>query len=116
MRARAVRLVALTLALTLAVACNARQTAIEAFLAVSAGAIAANQVPGADGSPVLSIQDTGKILTYSNQALAVLYAQPQGWQATVKTAWAKAEEDLSASVKTRLKAALAVVDAAVGAL
>lgn len=116
MRQRSFSLVLIVALALVSVACNAREAAIDAFLAVSTAAITANQTTGSDGQPLLSTADTGKVLTYANQALAVLETQPKGWQATVKVGWAAAEADLSTKVKTQLKAALAVIDAAVAAL
>lgn len=110
----------LALALSLTVACNATQTAIDALLSVSAGAIALNQtVDPTTHQPILSTTDTGVILTYANQALVTIQASPSGWQATVKAGWAAALTDIQANhpnASTKLATALGIVTAAVNAL
>ena len=113
---RSARLAVLPL-LLLTVACNERQVVVDSLLAVSSAAIAANQtIDPVTNQPLLSTADTGKVLTYANQALLTVQSAQSGWQATVKTGWAAFEADLSTSVKTRLKVQLAVLDAAIGAL
>jgi hypothetical protein len=116
---RAASAIVLALLLSASVACNAVQTATDALLALSTGAIALNQTNGANGQPILSTADTGVVLTYATQALSILQAQPSGWKATVQAGWAAALVDIATNhpnAGAKLTAAIAVVTAAIAAL
>jgi hypothetical protein len=110
----------LALALSLAVSCNGVQAAIDAFIGLSASAIALNQSTNpATGQPRLSTADTGAILTYASQAIIVLQAQASGWKATVQAGWGTALVDIQKNhpnASTGLTTALGLVTAAVNAL
>ncbi len=110
--------VVVALALILA-GCGAKEATVDALLALSNGAIAANQTLDANGQPLLSTADCGAVLTYTTQALQTIQASQNGWQAAVKTGWAAASADIMAkhpNAGVRLKVALAAVTAAVDAL
>ena len=119
LRSRAVSAVALVLALSVLSSCNTKERAVDALLLISNAAISANQTLDANGKPLLSTADTGAVLTVATQALQTIQASANGWQASVKVAWAAGIADFTAhhpQVNKTLAVALAAVTAAVDAL
>lgn len=88
----------------------------DAIIGLQTAAILANSTTGSNGQPLLSDTEAVRVVKFTTQALTIIKANQSGWQQAVKTGWSALLSDVPANTKTRLAAAIAVADAAIGAL
>lgn len=70
----------------------------------------------ANAANVLDIKTTRLIVVFARDAAQTLKAVPQGWQATLVTAWRQAKTALPASMTPTVQTAVSLVDTVIATL